>query len=153
MGNLLLAAALSLQAAAPASTRPPRIEDLFELKDVGDPRISPDGKWVAYTVRTFDAKKDSSDADVYMVPFEGGEPVRVTTSPKGEDRPRWSPDGRSLAFLSGREGKKAQVWILDRRGGEAVKATDFKGGVSDFAWSPDSKRLALVVSDPDPEET
>ena len=87
-----------------------------------------------------------------MVPFAGGEAVRLTMSPKGESRPRWSPDNRWLAFLSSRAGDSAQVWLLDRRGGEAVKLTDYEGGVSDLAWSPDGKRLALVVTDPEPDD-
>jgi dipeptidyl aminopeptidase/acylaminoacyl peptidase len=139
-------------AAAESSPRPLRVDDIFSLKSVGDPQVSPDGRWVAYTVRWLDPKADSSDTDVYMIPFAGGEAVRVTSSPKAESRPRFSPDGRYLAFLSGREGKKSQVWLLDRRGGEAVRLTDFKADVSDLAWSPDGKRLALVVGDVDPDE-
>jgi dipeptidyl aminopeptidase/acylaminoacyl peptidase len=127
------------------------MDDVFALKDVADPRVSPDGTWVAYTVKTMDPKADESDVDVYMAPMAGGDALRVTTSKKPESSPRFSPDGRTLAFLSGREGKKGQVWVLDRRGGEAVKLTDYKGGVSSFAWSPDSTRLAIVAADPDPD--
>jgi dipeptidyl aminopeptidase/acylaminoacyl peptidase len=134
------------------SPRPLKAEDIFSLKTVGDPQISPDGRWVAYTVRTLDPKEDTTDTDVYMLPFEGGTALQLTASPKAETRPRFSPDGRYLAFLSAREGKKAQVWLLDRRGGEAVKLTDYKADVSDLAWSPDGKRLALVVGDVDPDD-
>ena len=135
-----------------ADSRPLKPEDIFSLKSVSDPRISPDGRWVAFSVRSLDAKEDRSDTDVWMVPFEGGDALRLTTSPKSESSPRFSPDGRYIAFLSAREGEKTQVWLLDRRGGEAAKLTDYKADVSDLAWSPDSKRLALVVGDPDPEE-
>ncbi|HEY9421791.1 MAG TPA: S9 family peptidase [Thermoanaerobaculia bacterium] len=138
-----------LDAAEPRSLK---VDDIFSIKTVGDLRISPDGRWVAYTVRTLDPKEDSANTDIYMTPFEGGAALRLTSSPKPESRPRFSPDGRYLAFLSGREGKKAQVWLLDRRGGEAVKLTDYKADVSDLAWSPDGKRLALVVGDVDPDE-
>ena len=147
----IFVAALVPPAPAGAETRTLRFDDVFALKDVGDPRVSPDGTWVAYTVRSMDPKADESDVDVYMVPLAGGEALRVTTSKKPESSPRFSPDGRYLAFLSGRDGKKGQVWLLERRGGEAVKLTDYKGGVSSFAWSPDSGRLAIVASDPDPE--
>jgi dipeptidyl aminopeptidase/acylaminoacyl peptidase len=151
-----LAAALIL-ALAPASPaaqprRPLKVDDIFALKTVGDPRISPDGRWVAFTVSQMDPEKDASDTDIYMVPLAGGDAVRVTTSDKGESSPRWSPDGRYLAFLSSRDDKKAQVWLLDRRGGEAQRLTEFKGGVASFAWSPDSSRLAIVAADPDPDE-
>src|SRR5688572_26134426 len=148
--TLLLAAVLCCPPLAAADTRTLRMDDVFALKDVADPRVSPDGMWVAYTVRTMDPKADESDVDVYMVPMAGGDALRVTASKKPESSPRFSPDGRYLAFLSGREGKKGQVWLLERRGGEAVKLTDYQGGVSSFAWSPDSSRLAIVASDPDP---
>ena len=149
---LLIGAALTVSPfPAGAETRTLRFDDVFALKDVADPRVSPDGAWAAYTVRSMDPKADESDVDVYMVPLAGGEALRVTTSKKPESSPRFSPDGRYLAFLSGREGKKGQVWLLERRGGEAVKITAYKGGVSSFEWSPDSTRLAIVASDPDPE--
>jgi dipeptidyl aminopeptidase/acylaminoacyl peptidase len=134
---------------AATATRPLRVDDLFALKDLDDPQLSPDGKLVAYCVRTLDKKKDKSDRDVYMVAIEGGEPLRLTTTPKSESSPRFSPDGQWIAFLSGREGSHTQVYLLSRRGGEAVKLTSYKASVSELAWSPDSKRLALLVSDPD----
>src|SRR4029453_1825213 len=71
---------------------------------------------------------------------------------KPETSPRWSPDGRYLAFLSARDGKKTQVYLLDRRGGEAQAITDYKTGASAIAWSPDGAKLALLVADPDPNE-
>jgi dipeptidyl aminopeptidase/acylaminoacyl peptidase len=125
-----------------------RSADLYHLKDVRDPQISPDGGWVAYTVSTVDSAKDKSDNDIWMTSWDGATTIRVTSSPESESTPRWSPDGRYLAFLSGRqEGKGAQIWLLDRRGGEAQRVTQLKGGVSEFAWSPDSKRLILVVDE------
>jgi dipeptidyl aminopeptidase/acylaminoacyl peptidase len=129
------------------------IEDIFELARVGDPRISPEGGWVAYTVSRTNLKQESSDTDIWMAPLDGGEPVRLTTSDKSESSPRWSPDGKYLAFLSGRDGNKTQVWLLPRMGGEAFRLTDYKTGVSSFVWSPDSTRLAVVVRDEDPEES
>ncbi len=134
-----------------AERRPLQPADVFNLKDVSDPRLSPDGRQVAYTVTALDAKEDDSDADVYLVSTEGGEHLRLTSSKKEETSPRFSPDGAWIAFLSDRDGKKTQVYLLSRKGGEAVKFTDFKASVSDLAWSPDSKRLALVVSDVDPD--
>ena len=134
-----------------ADPRPLTVDDLFALKSVSGPILSPDGAQVAYTVRSMDLKKDTSDADIYLIPFAGGEAVRLTTSPKAETSPRFSPDGKWIAFLSSREGDKSQVFLLSRGGGEASRLTDMKGGVGSFEWSPDSKRLVLVASDPDPD--
>jgi dipeptidyl aminopeptidase/acylaminoacyl peptidase len=128
--------------------RPLRSSDLYLLKDVRGPELSPDGNWVAYTVTTVDSAKDKSDNDIWMTSWDGATTIRVTSSPESETSPRWSPDGRYLAFLSGRqEGKGAQIWLLDRRGGEAQRVTQVKGGISGFAWSPDSKRIVLVVDE------
>jgi dipeptidyl aminopeptidase/acylaminoacyl peptidase len=136
-----------------AEKRPLKLDDMFEIKDVNDPRISPEGDWVAYTVRKPDLKSDKSDTDIYMTRWDGSQTVRLTTSKGAETAPRFSPDGRWLAFLSSREDDREvdQVWLMSRAGGEAERITDYKGGVSDLAWSPDSKRLALVVLDPDPD--
>ncbi len=157
---VLAAASLTLAAACPtlgalpagAGKRLLTPDDVYELQSVGDPRVSPDGRLVAFTVTRLDAKEDTQDSDVWMVPFAGGEAHRLTASPKRESAPRWSPDGRHLAFLSAREGKKVQVWLLDRAGGEAVRLTDYKADVSELAWSPDGERLALVVDDVDPDD-
>ncbi|HEV7667695.1 MAG TPA: S9 family peptidase [Thermoanaerobaculia bacterium] len=149
LGCLLVASTLpALAAEAPRSLKP---EDVAALKSVSDSQISPDGSWVAYTVQSMDLKKDKSDADIWMSPLAGGEAVRVTTSKKSENTPRWSPDGKYLAFLSDRDGDDTEVYLLDRRGGEAWQATEYKASVSDLAWSPDGKRLALIVADVDPD--
>ena len=78
--------------------------------------------------------------------------MRVTSSPEPESAPRWSPDGRYLAFLSSRPGKAKgnQIWMLDRTGGEAQQFTDFKGRLTAYDWSPDSKKLLLVMAERDP---
>ncbi|MBZ0089908.1 MAG: DPP IV N-terminal domain-containing protein, partial [Thermoanaerobaculia bacterium] len=127
-----------------------------DLDRVADPQRSPEGEWVAYTVSSSDVEKDKRDSDLWMARWDGSREVRLTSSPDSETTPRWSPDGRYLAFLAagGEEEKKkgAQVWLLDRAGGEAQQITAVKGGVSDLAWSPDSTRLALVVSDFDADE-
>ena len=148
----LACCALLLPSVAAAAARPLRVDDVYALREVADPRVSPDGAWVAYTVTHFDRKADEQDTDVYMAPFGGGDAVRLTASRKAETSPRWSPDGRHLAFLSCRGSRKTQVWLLDRRGGEATRLTTYPGGVSDLAWSPDGAKLALVVKDPDPRK-
>ncbi len=155
MIRTLIVVALFMYAAAPGWSQEKRTltpNDVFNLKTVSDPEISPEGTWVAYRVSGLDAKDDASIADLYMVSISGGEPVRLTHHADSERLPKWSPDGRYLAFLAKREGTKTQVWLLDRRGGEPAALTEYKASVSDLVWSPDSTRLALVVSDVDPDD-
>jgi dipeptidyl aminopeptidase/acylaminoacyl peptidase len=136
----------------PATKRPLVPDDIFALKDVADPRLSPDGRLVAYEVTSLDSARDAEDADIWISPLAGGEAIRLTTSPESETSPRFSPDGRFVAFLSERGGSTAQVWLIDPRGGEASRLTDIKGEISAFAWSPEGGRLALVVKDPAPDD-
>jgi dipeptidyl aminopeptidase/acylaminoacyl peptidase len=125
---------------------------MHRFHDVRDIQISPEGKWIAYTLSTVDVAADKSDTDVWMVSWDGAQNVRVTTSPDAENAPRWSPDGRYLSFTSSRPGeaKGNQIWLLDRNGGEAQQFTDFKGRLSSYEWSPDSKKMLLVMADRDP---
>ena len=137
----------TLFAQAPAAGRRFAPGDVYRIRNVSDPQLSPDGNWAAYTVSSADSAKDKRDANVWMTSWDGSETVQVTATAESETSPRWSPDGRYLAFLSGRqEGHGSQVWLLDRRGGEAQRVTTIKDGVDGFSWSPDSKRLALVAS-------
>jgi dipeptidyl aminopeptidase/acylaminoacyl peptidase len=131
-----------------------KIDDMHRFHDVRDAQISPDGKWVAYTVSTVDTAADKSDTDVWMTSWDGKQHLRMTTSPESETSPRWSPDGRWLAFLSSRPGKAKgnQVWLLDRSGGEAQQLTDVKGRLTSYEWSPDAKKLLLVMADRDPND-
>lgn len=134
--------------AFPQTRRHLQVEDVHHLKTVADPQVSPDGRFVAYTVAAPDREADKSDTDVWMVSWDGATRIRATASPEPETTPRWSPDNRHLAFLSARAAREkgSQVWLLPRAGGEAVQLTEIEGSVSDYAWSPDAKRLALVVS-------
>lgn len=144
---------LRMKAQQPATTpRAITVDDVFEIRDVRDPQITADGKWVAYTVSTMSLKEDKTETRVWMVPPDGGEPVVMTAPKESSSHQRWSPDGKYLAFLSKRGEGKTQVWLLNRMGGEAEQLTETIQDVDDFAWSPDSKRMVLVLRDPSPEE-
>ena len=137
---------------APPTTRPITIDDAFRIKAVDDPQISVDGAWVAYTVETASLKEDKTHTQVWMVPSPGGEAIAMTVGNETSTHPRWSPDGKYLAFLSGRNDGKTQVYLLNLQGGEAQKITETVQNVEDFAWSPDSKQMVLVLRDPKQEE-
>lgn len=152
--KLFLIAGTALALAAPL--RAQRLVDpgdLARVRDVSDPQLSPDGAWLAYTVSVADTGKDQDDTDLWLASWDGAQQIRLTRSSSGEHAPRWSPDGRWIAFLSDRDDPREvdQLWLLDRAGGEPERLTDLPGGVSDLAWSPDGRRLALVVSDSDPD--
>jgi dipeptidyl aminopeptidase/acylaminoacyl peptidase len=120
------------------------------MRVVSDPRISADGKNVAFVVTQADMKTNFRNSDIWLVSAEAGEPRQLTRSPKRDDQPRWSADSRSLAFISDRDGK-AQVYVLSIDGGEARKMTDVQTAVQGFEWSPDGKRIAYIATDSIPE--
>jgi dipeptidyl aminopeptidase/acylaminoacyl peptidase len=140
LGSFLIAGAVCAQ-------RPLVVEDFSKFQDVADPRLSPDGQWILYTVTTTDVVAEKRNSDIWVAKWDGSPPRRLTYTPDSESSPRWSPDGTYISFLSSRPGGKAkgnQVWVLNRAGGEAHQLTELKGRISTYEWSPDSKRLALV---------
>jgi dipeptidyl aminopeptidase/acylaminoacyl peptidase len=138
-------------------------EDYFGFEFLSDPHISPDGKLVAYVVTKIDRAQNRRNSSIWMVAADGTKPPwQFTTSPQSANSPRWSPDGRALAFLSSRpsevqmtgagagagagntEAPRSQVYVLSMAGGEARRITNLKNGVNSFQWSPDGNRLVVV---------
>src|SRR5215467_3574215 len=149
---VLLPASLGLEQQSPSALRPITIDDYFQIRRVSDPQLSPDGQFATYTVETTLLKEDKNEDRIWMVPAKGGDAIPLTAAGVSSSHARWSLDGKSIAFLSARDGGKAQVWLLPRGGGEAERLTNTPQEVEDFAWSPDSRRLVLVLRDPKPEE-
>jgi dipeptidyl aminopeptidase/acylaminoacyl peptidase len=149
--TFVAASALWAQAAA---ARPLVIDDVNNLKAVSNPALDPSGNWVAYEVSSVDVKADKNFSHLWMTSWDGRRTVQLTNREKeSEGTPRWSPDGRYVAFISSRSDKhdNDQLWLLDRTGGEAQPLTKLDGSVVDYAWSPDGRRIALLVLDPDPD--
>lgn len=155
---LVLGCAGSPKAAAAApptvATKVPRTqtltaEDVVSLVSVSDAAISPDGTTVAFVRRTPRSAmegKGGSRSVIWMVPTKGGDAVRFTAPDRSSFGPKWSPDGRWLAFRSMRENDLgAQVYRISPRGGEPERLTDVEGGVADFQWSPDGKHIAFTA--------
>lgn len=124
-------------------------EDFIKIKRVSDPQLSPDGKQLALVITGLSLETNRANSDIYLVPAKGGQPRPFVFSPAADFFPRWSPDGKNLAFISSRSGSP-QVWIIPLNGGEPRKLTDFPGGVGSFSWS-NSGRFLLVTSSVFPE--
>ncbi len=132
--------------------RPLNIADLLSLKTVSNPKISPDGKWIAFTVKEIDTAKDKSETRIWMVPSQGGEAIPMTGKGYSASDPQWSPDNKFLTFVADKNESNSQVWSLNRQGGEAEKITSVKQGISGYKWSPNGEKILLLIKDAKPEE-
>jgi len=156
----LLAAALLLAVAASAAhaPRPLTPGDVYRLETVNDPELTPGGKLVVYEVTTVDAYKDKRVSHLWMVPADGKAEAKPFLGDLPARFPRWSPDGRWLAFISTGSGGQAikeslplastakpQIWVVARDGQARRRITDFPNGVLSYSWSPDGRQLAVAA--------
>jgi dipeptidyl aminopeptidase/acylaminoacyl peptidase len=151
----LLSGALTL-IAQPLLARPLNVDDFDRFSDIGDVQVSADGMWVAYAVGTVDRAADEQRSAIWIVRWDGTKQELVSASLKQARAPRWSPDGRYLAFNgSAAESDTSQIMLLDRHSGQMRTLTDVTGDIGEFVWSPNSKRLAFVMvtgAEPAPKE-
>ena len=138
--------------------RPMTLEDFYAIQSVSDVSTSADGRWAVYVIQEIDRERDARISSLWRVSPEGGSPVQVIRSRDNNRLPKFSPDGRHIAFLSNRDAQawgiekkvtdRGQLFLLPLEGGGAFPATALPGGVSSFTWSPDGRRVAVVGRDP-----
>lgn len=120
-----------------------QIDDIFRFTRITDPQVSPDGQWIAFTATIVNKEKNSSNSDIWIISSTGTDLRQLTNSPKADERPRWSPDGKYIAFQSARDGSP-QIFLIPTNGGEAKKITSMPNGTSNHIWSPDGKSLIFL---------
>lgn len=131
------------------------VDHILSLQTPKNIQISPEGDWIAYTVKRNDEEKDKGFSQIWISSVDGKSTVPMTASYASASSPQWNPNGSTLAFLGKRgddKKTKTQVWLLDRRGGEAQQYSNVKQGVKSFTWAPDGKSMALLIQDPKPED-
>jgi len=152
MGRRILVAIFLLSSFCVAqSKRPFTFEDMMALQRVGEPQVSPDGRWAAFSAVKVDLKANTRTPHLWVVPLVGGEARQLTSGVAGEDRPRWSPDGKQLAYISTQDGS-SQVWVADFDGntgaltGEPRRVTSISTEAEGELWSPDGQNILFVSS-------
>jgi dipeptidyl aminopeptidase/acylaminoacyl peptidase len=125
--------------------RIPSFEEVLSLQSVYAPRISPDGNSVVFAKTAVDWKENKTDSELWIAK-KGEEPFQLTNNPKGGcSNPKWSPDGKWIAFIKAAPDKN-QIHVIHPYGGESFQVSDAKNGVNDYEWSPDGKRFAFLQS-------
>jgi dipeptidyl aminopeptidase/acylaminoacyl peptidase len=141
-----------------AQTRPgalpkaaPTVDQILSLKRVASPEISPDGRWVAYTVRETNWDENAYETEIWLADTAPSSPIpatrQLTNAKKSSQSPAWSPDGSKLAFISDRTDKR-QIYLINPQAGESDALTSLEDGVDRFAWSPDGKSMAYTATEP-----
>lgn len=142
----VLSAVLVLPVAA-QDRRPMGVVDMIALPAISDPQLSPDGGTVLFVMDGPDWKANRRVGHVYRIKADGSDQVQLTFGERGENSPRWSPDGRRIAFLARRgDDANTQIYVLDADGGEARRITGHPTAPGDIAWSPDSRLIFFTAA-------
>jgi len=161
MKNMLLIACAIIGGAItlPAQTAPtalpktpPTVDQILSLRRAGSPEISPDGRWVAYTVRETNWDENAYETEIWLADTTGAGNAagrQLTNAKKSSQSPAWSPDGSRLAFASDRSDKR-QIYLINPLAGEAEALTSVEDGITNFAWSPDGRSIAYTATEPKP---
>jgi len=143
----LLVCLCCLPGPAWAQRRPMGVVDMIQLPAISDPQLSPDGRTVLFVMDAPDWKANRRVGHIYRVGADGRDQVQLTFGDRGESSPRWSPDGRRIAFLARRgDDPHTQIYVLDADGGEARRVTNHGSAPSDLTWSPDSRLLFFTAA-------
>ena len=142
--KLTLAALIAISAPAAAAPHGLTIDDMLAMQRVSSPEVSPDGKWVAFVVRTTDVDANKGRTDLWLAAADGSSVTRLTTSPESDSDPQWSRDGRWIYFVSSRSGS-AQVWRIHPGGGEAEQVTKLPVDINGYKLVPTDDRLVLAI--------
>ena len=137
---LTLTAGLLLLTQTSNSQQLMKPETLWDLQRVSEPRVSPDGKKVVYSVKSYDLRENKGNNDLYVIPSAGGSPVLAAVGPLNDNTARWRPDGKKIVYLSNKSGSM-QLWEMDPDGGNKVQVSDEKGDIGAFGFSADGTHI------------
>lgn len=136
---------LSISTGGWAEKRLPLLNDLYKIQNVDEPEVSPNGKWVVYSVNQLHEKNNIDSSNLWLVSLDSKKTKQITFSSSASNTlPKWSPDGRWIAYLSDQE-EETQIWLYSVKTGKISQLTSFDSDISDFSWSPNSQELAFIA--------
>ena len=144
MRPMLVTATLLFASVMASAHSPITFDDMAAVRRIGAPHLSPDGKLIAFDASTIDMAANYRKSAVYLMPASGGEAKKISEGPKQDDSPAWSPDGKTIAYLSNREGGSKQIYLFDVASGVETQLTSLTGGAGSLKWTADGRGLVLV---------